>query len=92
MKKILALLNLPENAKESDAVERITALIEANANLKSSNEALKARPVEKINPELEGLDPEVREKIRAGLSKDQALDVVKRQREHDKTLNPAKGK
>lgn len=72
MKKIIELLKLDADATENQVASAVDALVKENAALKSAKAQVEAD--EKI----------IREKMSHGLTRDQAISVINRQREHDK--------
>ena len=80
MKKLIELLKLDPKATEDQIAEAVAALQKENADLKAAQ--VQASEDEKV----------IREKMALGLTRDQAMAVITRQREHDKAEAEAKKK
>lgn len=80
MKKIIELLKLDAKATEDQIAEAVAALQKENAELKAAK--AQASEDEKL----------IAEKMIHGLTRDQAISVIKRQREHDAAEAEAKKK
>lgn len=81
MKEIISLLGLKENATEEQIVKnlekRLAAHDEAVETIEQFKAAAKGIP-KTVNPEA------LAEKLRAGLGKEQAIEVLAKQAAHDK--------